>query len=613
MIENTVGPQAAKGFAASMTGNLADPEARRFALTAGTDTINALQGLKTGLIDPIQAVGLVGKGLKRFEGSVGNSLGLIGANNSTFLAYHEQVKAGLIDESKLRDELEKIKKLQADALKEGNKETAQQAKTRAEQLEFAITAQKGMQLMVAPMQASALKLTEIIGDLVDGLTTLVNWFFKKPNIKPPPSVEEAKKTAEDLTKQAADLQTRITKGEATAEDVQKFNKLSAQAAQAGAQVQASKENEKRLVSLKKQEMARKGTPITREQALEMVKSEQVENEKKQAEKQKGGAGSAPGAGGASASAAAAPATPTSPAPGGGAESTTAKATPTAPGGGAAAPATTKQAAPAASTARGAPAAAPAAPAESAAGTPANVKFGPDANLAGVDQTLLDSFNQFAREFGQSISINSAYRDDKKQAELWVRANVFKDPNIYAPTLPRNPTTITYRGQTYNVEGGGNSKHNVGSALDISAAGIGKTKGPVDDLLAKFGLHRPHLPKDPPHIQFMADGGITRGPSIVGEAGAEAVIPLKSGSVPVDLGTVGEALTKLKPLINSEKTTKDQDSDMTQVVEKAIRGLAAQLSKPKPIQEEMLEMLRDIKRANHDTADISAKIARTAMN
>jgi hypothetical protein len=203
--------------------------------------------------------------------------------------------------------------------------------------------------------------------------------------------------------------------------------------------------------------------------------------------------------------------------------------------------------------------------------------------------LWNAFNQFAEAYGKPLTVNSAYRDDMKQAELWVRANELGDASVKMPARPTEDTTINYRGQEYTVKGGGNSKHNRGLALDVSSPDAGRQKGPIDELLSQFGLHRNLLHKgDYPHVEMMADGGITKGLSIAGEAGPEAVIPLKNESVPVKIttdSTVGQTLVSL-------------DSTM--------RALLAS-------SQESLLLLQEIRRANDTAAGASVKMARAAMN
>lgn len=133
--------------------------------------------------------------------------------------------------------------------------------------------------------------------------------------------------------------------------------------------------------------------------------------------------------------------------------------------------------------------------ENVAGSPpSNISLGPNVDLSKVDPDLLQRFYKAASEFGGPVRINSAYRGDEYQAQLWVRANIFKEPGIFSPAKPKETTTITYKGQQYTVPGSGKgSSHAQGRALDVSPAEA------LDPFLKKYGLNRPFASFDPPHV------------------------------------------------------------------------------------------------------------------
>lgn len=163
--------------------------------------------------------------------------------------------------------------------------------------------------------------------------------------------------------------------------------------------------------------------------------------------------------------------------------------------------------------------------------PKNVTIQQTADVSGVDPSLLSNFYAAAEEFGRGISINSAYRGDKKQAELWVRGRILREPGIFTPAAPKNDTTIEYKGQTYNVKGSGRgSSHGNGQALDISA-----DYASLDPILSKYGLHRPYRGNDPPHVEKIkaSEGGIATGPETGYPAtlhGREMIVPLEPNSI-----------------------------------------------------------------------------------
>jgi hypothetical protein len=162
--------------------------------------------------------------------------------------------------------------------------------------------------------------------------------------------------------------------------------------------------------------------------------------------------------------------------------------------------------------------------------PSNVKVGDKADLSGVDSNLLSRFFTAAKEFGQDVNINSAYRGDDYQAQLWVRGRILNEAGIHTPARPKNTTTISYKGKQYTVDGSGKgSKHGRGEALDIST-----NRAAFDPVLAKYGLHRPFKQKDPPHVELQAaKGGVFTGPKSgypVELHGQEIVAPLTMDSI-----------------------------------------------------------------------------------
>jgi hypothetical protein len=168
--------------------------------------------------------------------------------------------------------------------------------------------------------------------------------------------------------------------------------------------------------------------------------------------------------------------------------------------------------------------------------PDNVKVGPKADLTGVDNQLLQRFFTAANDFGKEVRVNSAYRGDQYQAQLWVRGRILGEPGIHTPARPKNTTQINYKGKNYTVEGSGRgSKHREGDALDIST-----DRGAFDPFLARYGLVRPYKRKDPPHVEMMKakEGGLAMGPSsgyLAELHSNEMIVPLDSNSVLAKMG------------------------------------------------------------------------------
>jgi uncharacterized protein YcbK (DUF882 family) len=158
---------------------------------------------------------------------------------------------------------------------------------------------------------------------------------------------------------------------------------------------------------------------------------------------------------------------------------------------------------------------------SAAGAekPANVSFeSGKVDISKVDPKLLQGLFAAAKEYGKPVRINSAYRGDEYQAQLWVRGNILHEPGIHIPAKPEKTTTINYKGQSYTVPGSGRgSAHGRGQAMDITP-GVGSDFQPI---LAKYGIVYPFGGSDPPHIQLA--GGSNYLPPAGGEAPAGTAV------------------------------------------------------------------------------------------
>ena len=110
--------------------------------------------------------------------------------------------------------------------------------------------------------------------------------------------------------------------------------------------------------------------------------------------------------------------------------------------------------------------------------------------------------------------------------------------------------------------------------------------------SEFGLYRPHLNiNDAPHIQkMMALGGVTQGPSIAGEAGPEAVIPLTHG--PINL-VIPELESRIQDISTGSQDTASEfgtvGNDLSAVVNEAVEVYQQANS----VELEILDILRSI--------------------
>ena len=76
-------------------------------------------------------------------------------------------------------------------------------------------------------------------------------------------------------------------------------------------------------------------------------------------------------------------------------------------------------------------------------------------------------------------------------------------------------------------------HNTGRAVDVN-----KTQAEYLDkngFLKKFGLKRPI--HDPEHLQQLKQGGLVNGSNMIEMHGREALIALRDGGIPIDIGSM----------------------------------------------------------------------------
>lgn len=178
---------------------------------------------------------------------------------------------------------------------------------------------------------------------------------------------------------------------------------------------------------------------------------------------------------------------------------------------------------------------------------------------GVQTAFLEMAQQYNNLTGDKLQMNSGFRSPEEQAKTDSGTNPKAAPGM--------------------------SLHQQGRAVDINSSQRNKLE--QLGLLAQSGF-KP-LANDPPHI-YMKDGGILSGPesgykpNLVAH-GSEAVIPLKTGSVPVSF--------------NDGSITRDIQSAMTD----AIASMAG------PLLEAMSEMIREQKNTN----SINQKLLQAARN
>jgi hypothetical protein len=133
------------------------------------------------------------------------------------------------------------------------------------------------------------------------------------------------------------------------------------------------------------------------------------------------------------------------------------------------------------------------------------KIGSNVDISGLNPALKERLagfaSEFQQQFGRKIQINSAYRDPKKQAELYA-----KDPSRAAPP--------------------GKSRHEHGLAFDMNSAEANQAES--SGLFAKYGLMRP-IRSEPWHIEPIESRGKPFGGDNPINPGAPVMVASKSSS------------------------------------------------------------------------------------
>lgn len=162
------------------------------------------------------------------------------------------------------------------------------------------------------------------------------------------------------------------------------------------------------------------------------------------------------------------------------------------------------------------------------------------------------------------------------------------------------------GQIRNLTAGGTrTNQETADSLPLyNKAGGQKSAGLARRRTAEQALFLRDMP-------MMGDGGITQGPSIAGERGPEAVIPLTQGRVTVDLGTIEDTLKSLIPVL--EQTDPGNQPESTLDLDSMLREASEIYMTPNTVEQEILDLLRSISRTNNTTVYNNQRIYRNRAN
>jgi hypothetical protein len=514
--------EAAQGFADVSTGMINTEAAQKSYMATQGESMKASELVRAGEITAAEAAQRVAAAHGRTADSMGASLGKMGVYNETFGDLAADLRLKGMSSQDIEEKLKKVKQEQIDQGLKGGKAADGITNQYAENIKQQQKLNEKMERTIFDGIDNALAITNKLGNVTDTLATgfeklgkAVNKLLKIVGLGVDDEPTEAEKKAAEVMKGA-----QGTVDQAKAEKDKAFEGASFKQKFLGIGLTDEQKKAQDAYTEALRQRAEIQQSIATDEAVTSTAAPPPP-----AGKQALPAGVAPStAGGGRGSVA----PPSGPPPAGAA------------GGAAPATAPTRSLTPpppSAGVPDGQPG--PATPAGQApGGGKGSVRPGPNADMSGLDNEMILRLQQFAQASGKAVDVTSAFRSDQKQAELWVRGHILKEPGIHMPAAPKEDQEINYKGKTYQVKGSGKgSLHGVGNAVDI--AGMEDKRGPIDTLLANAGLFRPFIKGDPPHVQMLAEGGIVQPtpggtPAIIGEGGnSEAVIPLKGNRIPVD--------------------------------------------------------------------------------
>jgi uncharacterized protein YcbK (DUF882 family) len=187
----------------------------------------------------------------------------------------------------------------------------------------------------------------------------------------------------------------------------------------------------------------------------------------------------------------------------------------------------------------------------------------------LDPIVKSNFLSMIAEYGKTVQINSAFRSLEEQASINSGGNPKAQP--------------------------GQSKHNIGRALDLNSSQVAELK--AMGLLAKYGFNT--IEGDPPHIEMARNGGLFSGPESgypVMLHGREAVIPqqqLQAIKSVLDSVTK-ESLSNALPNVSAASSQNESIGilkDLYQVMSEKLDTIADKLSSGNDTREELLQYSR----------------------
>lgn len=175
-IYERAGPETAAGFQAIVTGNLASADAQKLNLASQGEVIRTNEMVVNGQMSYLEAAQRSGKAISKTADTVGTTLGQLGAYNDKFGNLAEQINFGQLVEGDIVANMERIKKDQERAMAGADPLVAQQTKL----IETQISANKKMTDFIfkgiGTAQTSMEGLASVTDRVAEGLNRLLRMF-----------------------------------------------------------------------------------------------------------------------------------------------------------------------------------------------------------------------------------------------------------------------------------------------------------------------------------------------------------------------------------------------------------------------------------------------------
>lgn len=610
-------PGMAKGVRDLASGLTDTDEAKALLNSGNQKLLEQLSDFKKGMKTPAEMAQLITEGVRDFSVAQGQTVGQYQAIGKTFVSMDEQSRAiafsqhdQVKQEEIIRVEQEKNK------AKQGDKATANQATLIDKQIEITLKTQDLIGKGIGPLATAMSKMMDVVDDLIDGIKNLVGWFLKEP-AKLKATKEQVDASETKLASASKEYLEAVTKYEA---DKTEANELAMN------QLLITKTSaEEELVKTKKD--FEEGTAEDRRQ------KRRERREVREFSDTAGGAASGVAVKGGVApphaeNAASAPKVAT--AAGAEAKGTDNNTSPN------------TKAAPKVATAAGAdsevsvkggaapaPKAAGATPGENTTGQAA--PKGTVATQASRQATdMIANFESFTPKAHWDYAQYSIGYGTKTDAPDEISGLKQITPAEGKTRLQEHiqklmPSILPIAKQKQwgqnQVDAMTSFAYNLGPASISSVTDGGKrSNADTASAIPKYNLvggkvlpglekrrasEQSLFLKDMPQ---MAAGGITKGPSIVGEAGPEAVIPMQGNKVPVDLGNVTQNLKSLR-----KNTTNLNEKVETVNLDSAVKEAVNTIMSPNEVEQEILQILDGIRRSNQTTQAANKKILSVSLN